>query len=100
MTPIHTGREEALLIYGGYGSNNTALGDCWRMDLHQHPHSWVRCSHLELGPRCGHQAVVLDNQVMLVGGRRNTALDYADKVLFLRVAPSSLLELCLEYITK
>ena len=50
MTPIHTGREEGLLIYGGYDSNNTTLGDCWRMDLHQHPHSWVRCSHLELGP--------------------------------------------------
>ena len=94
MTPIHTGREEGLLIYGGYDSNNTTLGDCWRMDLHQHPHSWVRCSHLELGPREDHAAVVLDNQVMLVGGMSSS--DYADKVLFLRVGPSSLLKLCLE----
>ena len=34
MTPIHTGREEGLLLYGGVDSNTTVLGDCWRMDLH------------------------------------------------------------------
>jgi len=109
MTSIHTGREEGgLLIYGGFDNNLTALGDCWRMDLHQHPHSWVRCSHLELGPRLWHAAVGLDNsQVMVVGGLRNNILapgyvakHHADKVLFLRVAPSSLLKLCLEYVTK
>ena len=63
MTPIHTGSEEGLLLYGGRDSITTVLGDCWWMDLHQHPHSWVRCSHLELGPRSDHAAVVLDSQV-------------------------------------
>ena len=62
MTPIHTGREEGgLVIYGGFDNNLTALGDCWRMDLNCQPCSWVRCPHLELGPRLWHAAVGLDN---------------------------------------
>jgi len=109
MTPIHTGKEEGgLVIYGGFDTNQTALGDCWRMDLSLEPSSWVRCRHLELGPRLWHQAVALDSsQVMVVGGLMNNILapgyvakHHAEKVLFLRVAPSSLLKLCLEYITK
>jgi len=109
MTPIHTGMEEGgLVMYGGFDNNLTALGDCWRMDLSQQPSSWVRCRHLELGPRLWHAAVGLDtSQVMVVGGLTNNILapsfvakHHAEKVLFLRVAPPSLLKLCLEYITK
>ena len=73
MTPIQTGKEEGgLLIYGGMISKNrTALGDCWRIDLEQEASSWVRCPHLELGPRLSHASVALDNQVMVIGGRTN-----------------------------
>ena len=73
MTPIQTGKEEGgLLIYGGV-SYNTALGDCWRIDLEQQPSSWVRCPHLELRPRLKHASVALDNQVMVTGGCTNIA---------------------------
>ena len=48
MTPVVTGREEGgLVIYGGFDNSLEALGDCWRLDLHQQPCSWVRCPHLE-----------------------------------------------------
>ena len=47
------------------------LGDCWRMDLGQQPRSWVRCPHLELGPRGFHASVALDHQVMVTGGVTN-----------------------------
>merc|ERR1719186_161406 len=109
MTPIHTGMEEGgLIMYGGFDNNLTALGDCWRMDLSQEPSTWVRCPHLELGPRLWHAAVGLDtSQEMIVGGLTNNILapsyvakHHAEKVLFLRVAPPSLLKLCLEFITK
>ena len=67
MTPIHTGKVEGgLVIYGGFDTNQTALGDCWRMDLSLEPSSWVRCRHLELGPRLWHQAVALDSSQVCI----------------------------------
>ena len=72
MSPIQTGKEEGgLLIYGGKNNIRTILGDCWRIDLEEQPSSWVRCPHLELGPRWGHASVALDNQVMVIGGHNN-----------------------------
>jgi len=109
MTTIDTGCEEGgLVMYGGFDTSMQALGDCWRMDLHQQPNTWVRCPHLEQGPRLWHASVNLDSsQVMIIGGLINNILapnyvlkHHAGKVLFLRVAPSSLLKLCLEFITK
>lgn len=109
MTPIQTGKEEGgLVIYGGFDNALTALGDCWRMDLQHQPSTWVRCPHLELGPRLWHASLELDSsQVMVAGGLTNNILapnyvskHHAEKVLFLKVAPSSLLKLCLEFITK
>ena len=71
------------------------------MDLTQQPYTWIRCSHLELGPRLYHAAVELDSsQVMIIGGSTDDILANADKVLYLRVAPPSLLKMCLEFITK
>jgi len=109
MTPIPTGKVEGgLLIYGGFDNNLTALGDCWRLDLSQQPNTWIRCRHLELGPRLWHSAVEIDGtQVMIIGGLTNNILapnyvakHHANKVLFLRIAPPSLLKLSLEFITK
>ena len=102
MTSISTGKKEGgLIIYGGFDNNSDTLGDCWRMDLTQQPYTWIRCSHLELGPRLYHAAVELDSsQVMIIGGSTDDILANADKVLYLRVAPPSLLKMCLEFITK
>lgn len=109
MTSLHTGHPEGgLLLYGGFDNSLTALGDCWRMDLRKSPVNWVRCSHLESGPRLWHASVCLDpSQVMVVGGLTNNILapsyvikHHAEKTLFLRVAPPSLLKICLEYIGK
>ena len=108
MTGLVTGKSEGgLIIYGGFDNNYSALGDCWRMDLSQQPHSWVRCPHLEQGPRLWHAAVDLDPAtIIIIGGLTNNILapehvskHHADKVLALRVAPPSLLKLCLEFIT-
>lgn len=108
MTALTTGRREGgLLMYGGFDNNYSALGDCWRMDLSQQPHSWLRCPHLEQGPRLWHAAVDLDpSSVIIIGGLTNNILaplhvskHHAEKVLCLRVAPPSLLKLCLEFIT-
>ena len=72
MTPIQTGKEEGgLLLYGGLGNNGIRLGDCWRIDLEQQQSSWVRCPHLELGPRDRHASVALGSQVMVTGGSTN-----------------------------
>ena len=74
MSPIQTGKEEGgLLIYGGKNNIRTILGDCWRIDLEQQPSSWVRCPHLELGPRLEHASVLLESQVMVIGGCTNIA---------------------------
>ena len=74
MSPIQTGKEEGgLLIYGGKNNIRTILGDCWRIDLEQQPSSWVRCPHLELGPRLEHTSVALESQVMVIGGCTNIA---------------------------
>lgn len=109
LTPIVTGKSEGgLVMYGGFDNSLTALGDCWRIDLNMQPSTWVRCPHLEQGPRLWHASVELDtSQVMVVGGLTNNILapsyiskNHAEKVLFLKVAPSSLLKLCLEFITK
>ena len=109
MTSINTGHQEGgLVIYGGFDTSMQALGDCWRMDLHQQPNTWVRCHHLEQGPRLWHASVDLDHsQIMIIGGLVNNILapsyvskHHADRVIFLRTAPASLLKLCLEYITK
>ena len=68
MSPIQTGKDESgLLIYGG-NINGAALADCWRIDLEEQPSSWVRCPHLELGPRASHASVALGSQVMVTGG--------------------------------
>ena len=91
MTPIETGKEEGgLVIYGGFDNALTALGDCWRMDLQQQPSTWVRCPHLELGPRLWHASLELDSsQVMVAGGLTNNILapnyvskHHADKVRY------------------
>ena len=76
MTPIVTGKEEGgLVIYGGFDTSETALGDCWRMDLGQEPSTWVRCPHLEQGPRLWHAALEVDpSLVMVVGGLTNNIL--------------------------
>lgn len=109
MTRLDTGTPQGgLLLYGGFDNKLTALGDCWRMDLSQTPVSWTRCPHLELGPRLWHAAVGLDiSQVLVVGGLTNNILapsyvvkHHAEKALFLRVAPPSLLKICLEFISK
>jgi len=109
MTPVVTGKEEGgLVIYGGFDTSETALGDCWRMDLASQPSSWIRCPHLEQGPRLWHASLELDSSlVMVVGGLTNNILaasyiskNHAEKVLFLKVAPSSLLKMCLEYVSK
>ena len=72
MSPIQTGKEEGgLLIYGGINNIGIILGDCWRIDLEEQPSSWVRCPHLELGPRASHASVVLGSQVMVTGGSTN-----------------------------
>ena len=72
MTPIQTGKDEGgLLIYGGNINIGTILGDCWRIDLEEQPSSWVRCPHLELGPRASHASVALGSQVMVTGGSTN-----------------------------
>ena len=72
MTPIQTGKEEGgLLIYGGINNIGIILGDCWRIDLEEQPSSWVRCPHLELGPRASHASVALGSQVMVTGGSTN-----------------------------
>ena len=108
MTALATGEKEGgLLLYGGFDNNLQALGDCWRMDLSQHPHSWVRCPHLEQGPRLWHAAVDIDpSTVIIIGGLTNNILapahvskHHAEAVLSLGVAPPSLLKLCLEFIT-
>ena len=108
MTPIQTGKEEGgLLIYGG-SNNRTGMGDCWRIDLEQQPSSWVRCPHLEKGPRLWHAAVDIDpSTIIIIGGLTNNILapmhvskHHAEAVLSLGVAPSSLLKLCLELITR
>ena len=108
MTALATGEKEGgLLLYGGFDNNLQALGDCWRMDLSQHPQSWVRCPHLEQGPRLWHAAVDIDpSTVIIIGGLTNNILapahvskHHAEAVLSLGVAPPSLLKLCLEFIT-
>jgi len=108
MTLLETGREEAgLLLYGGFDNSLEALGDCWRVDLASHPPEWVRCKHLEQGPRLWHAAASPDpSQVMVVGGLTNNILapsyvlkEHAEKVLLLTVAPPSLLRLTLEFIS-
>ena len=74
MSPIQTGKEEGgLLIYGGasYDGNFAVLGDCWRIDLEQQQSSWVRCPHLELGPRESHTSVALDSKVLVTGGHND-----------------------------
>ena len=72
MSPTQTGKDEGgLLIYGGNINIGTILGDCWRIDLEEQPSSWVRCPHLELGPRASHASVVLGSQVMVTGGSTN-----------------------------
>jgi len=109
VTAIETGRPEGgLLLYGGFDNNLEALGDCWRMDLAVEPVSWVRCPHLEGGPRLWHAAARVDpSQVIVIGGLTNNILasrfvekHHAEEVLYLRVAPPSLLKLCLEFVTK
>lgn len=109
MTALHTGKSEGgLLLYGGFNNNQAAMGDCWRIDLALQPPAWVRCPHLEMGPRLWHAAASPDpSQVMVVGGLTNNILapshiekQHADKVLVLTVGPASLMGLALEYISK
>ena len=89
MSGLVTGKSEGgLVMYGGFDNNYNALCDCWRMDLSQQPHSWVRCHHLEQGPRLWHAAVELEpSTVIIIGGLTNNILaplhvskHHADKV--------------------
>ena len=107
MTGINTGQSEGgLLLYGGFDNNLGALGDCWKMDLSSKPASWVRCRHLEQGRRLWHASISLDrNQVLIVGGLTNNILapsnivkQHAERSLLLKVAPPSLLKICLKFI--
>lgn len=112
MTELYTGKQQGgLLLYGGFGgpvNSLEALGDCWRIDLAVQPPAWVRCPHLEKGPRLWHAAASPDpSQVIIVGGLTNNILapsyvekKHAEKVLSLTVGPPSLLRLALEYISK
>jgi len=108
MTALDTGMKEGgLLLYGGFDNQLAALSDCWRIDLALQPPSWVRCPHLEMGPRLWHAAASPDpSQVLVVGGLTNNILapshvekQHADKVLVLTVGPPSLVGLTLEYIS-
>lgn len=108
MTALETGKDEGgLLLYGGFDNNLAALGDCWRMDLAIQPNTWVRCQHLEKGPRLWHAAASPDSsQVLIIGGLTNNILapthiekEHAKKVLTLTVGPPSLVILALEYIS-
>ncbi|XP_023346001.1 kelch domain-containing protein 2 [Eurytemora carolleeae] len=108
LTPIYTGKPPGgLLLYGGFDKNMTALSDCWRMDFANEELSWVRQKQFEDGARLWHTAVPINQStVIIVGGLTNNiqAPEYvtkhhAEKVLFLRVAPPSLLSLSLEFIS-
>ena len=78
------------------------------MDLSLNPVSWIRCRHLEQGRRLWHASVSLDeDQVIIVGGITNNILapsyvlkHHATNTLQLKVAPSSLLKVCLEIVEK
>jgi len=109
MVSLETGLEEGgLILYGGFDNSLSALSDCWRMDLSARPLQWVRCQHLEQGPRLWHAAAAPEpSQIVVVGGLTNNILapnfvvkHHAEKTLFLRVAPPSLLKTCLEFIAK
>ena len=109
MTSIYTGHSKGgLLLYGGFDNNLTTLGDCWKMDLSLNPVSWVRCRHLEQGRRLWHASVNLnEDQVVIVGGITNNILapshllkHHAANTLQLKIAPSSLLKICLEIVEK
>jgi len=108
VTMVETGKAEAgLLLYGGFDNTLAALGDCWRIDLASQPPTWIRCPHLEKGPRLWHAAASPEpSQVMVVGGLTNNILapqyvekQHAEKVLHLTVAPPTLLRLTLEFIS-
>jgi len=84
VTMVETGKAEAgLLLYGGFDNSLAALSDCWRIDLASQPPTWIRCPHLEKGPRLWHAA----------------ASPEPSQVLHLTVAPPTLLRLTLEFIS-
>jgi hypothetical protein len=108
LSPLHTGKDEGgLLLYGGFDNNMTALSDCWKMDLSKEALCWERQEQFEGGPRLWHSAVPINQStVIIVGGLTNNILapnyvtkHHANKVLFLRVSPPSLLSSALEFIS-
>jgi len=108
LSSIYTGKDEGgLLLYGGFDNYMTALSDCWKLDLSKEHLCWDRQRQLEDGPRLWHQAVSPNQStVMIIGGLTNNILSdlitkhHAEKVLFLKVSPSSLLHSCLEFISR
>jgi len=109
LVPLETGRREGgLLMYGGFGNEEVTLSDCWVIDLHSNPLSWVRCKHWEDGPRLWHAAASADpGQILVVGGLTNNILapsyilkHHAEKVIHISTAPKSLLKITLDFVTK
>jgi hypothetical protein len=76
LVPFETARREGgLLMYGGFGQEEVTLSDCWLIDLHANPLSWVRCKHWEDGPRLWHAAAAADpGQILVIGGLTNNIL--------------------------
>jgi len=109
LVPFETARREGgLLMYGGFGQEEVTLSDCWLIDLHANPLSWVRCKHWEDGPRLWHAAAAADpGQILVIGGLTNNILapsyilkHHAEKVIHISTAPKSLLKISLEFVTK
>lgn len=109
LVPVQTGNSSGgLLIYGGFANQEVTLSDCWKLDLDSNPLSWTRCKHWEDGPRLWHAAACADpGQILIIGGLTNNILapshvlkHHAEKVIHINTAPSSLLKICLDYVTK
>lgn len=109
LVPVKTGNSSGgLLIYGGFADQEVTLSDCWKLDLDSNPLSWTRCKYWEDGPRLWHAAACADpGQILIIGGLTNNILapshvlkHHAEKVIHINTAPSSLLKICLEYVTK
>jgi len=109
LVPVQTGKSSGgLLIYGGFANHEVTLSDCWKLDLESNPLCWTRCKHWENGPRLWHAAASADpGQILIIGGLRNNILapshvlkHHAEKVIHIHTAPSSLLKICLDYVTK
>ena len=65
-----TSGQPEMVIFGGVGSDDTILSDCWSLNLqHVGTHSWqpIRCQG-EVRPRASHTAVEWDGGMWVFGG--------------------------------